>query len=63
MKNENEPNNSLLDTIIAETEHPTALHEERIVKTNLCMWEPCTFILFGSPGETHEEYHKRKGNA
>ena len=26
-----------------------------------CRWNPCTFILFGLAGETHEQYHRRKG--
>jgi hypothetical protein len=26
-----------------------------------CRWKPCTFILFGQKGETHEQYHERKG--
>lgn len=26
-----------------------------------CRWEPCSFILFGLAGETHDEYHQRKG--
>ena len=26
-----------------------------------CRWQPCTFILFGQNGETHEQYHERKG--
>lgn len=26
-----------------------------------CRWNPCTYILFGLPGETHEQYHVRKG--
>ena len=26
-----------------------------------CMWFPCTFILFGQDGETHDAYHERKG--
>ena len=26
-----------------------------------CMWSPCTYILFGQVGESHADYHKRKG--
>jgi hypothetical protein len=58
-----EENSSLLDSVVNETEHPTYKHSEPPQTTNLCRWEPCTFILFGLNGETHEEYHKRKGCA
>jgi hypothetical protein len=31
-------------------------HPER-----MCSWEPCTYILFGQVGESHADYHRRKG--
>jgi hypothetical protein len=68
----NDENKSLLDQIIDRqereaTEQFIAEHNARAAERDkahperMCQWEPCTFILFGQPNETHEEYHKRKG--
>lgn len=69
----NQPSDTpLLDAIIAEGRisdesnmtvgEYVAQHNARFARDNTtCRWEPCTFILFGQQGETHEEYHRRKG--
>lgn len=54
------PATPLLDAMLEEgrmsSESPS-----RIKPQSQCRWNPCTYILFGQPGETHEEYHQRKG--
>ena len=52
-----DPNNMSaadIDTYIRE-------HNARAERNPICRWEPCTYILFGQHGESHEDYHKRKG--
>jgi len=67
----------LLDAMLAEAEGRLSISELRTpvnytenlletyppTKTNTgdCMWSPCTYILFGQVGESHADYHKRKG--
>jgi hypothetical protein len=60
----------LLDQIVAEYDaDPVEFAEAHGMTENraqafpnvMCRWNPCTFILFGLAGETHEQYHQRKG--
>jgi hypothetical protein len=65
-KNSNTP---LLDMIMEHDADPVLFAKTHNMTENkmqaypnaMCMWRPCSYILFGQNGETHEEYHKRKG--
>jgi hypothetical protein len=74
MDPEQKSDTPLLDQIIAEgriatTEERPLVEEQYLstrqlmqpTSTSNCRWKPCTFILFGQQGETHEQYHERKG--
>jgi hypothetical protein len=52
-------NMSAVDVETYLREHNT--HRAAYDANRMCTWEPCTYILFGQGGESHADYHIRKG--